>query len=211
MPLHNLKMGTRPVVDYITEFETHAPHTGYNDEALIQWFKVGLNSALLNDCMSTFPMPKTLPEWKERARDRNAAFIERSRFQKSRPSTGKPPVSNRSPQSTSASRPRTVAAAETRLPRLTEQDRERLRREGACFRCRQKGHMSRDCVANSTPSVRALETGPAPGVAQQDQSGTLDVPPVNRSIADLSAQLQALSVEEREEAQAALKDMVAGF
>lgn len=32
-------------------------------------------------------------------------------------------------------------------PRLTDQLREQLRKDGKCFRCRQKGHMSRDCTA----------------------------------------------------------------
>ena len=34
------------------------------------------------------------------------------------------------------------------LRRLTDQEREELRRRGACFRCRQDGHMARDCPLN---------------------------------------------------------------
>ena len=45
--MQNLHMGVRPVVDYITEFEALVPRTGYNDEALVYFFKRGLNGALL--------------------------------------------------------------------------------------------------------------------------------------------------------------------
>lgn len=40
-----------------------------------------------------------------------------------------------------------VDATGTARPRLTDQLRDQLRKEGKCFRCRQKGHMSRDCTA----------------------------------------------------------------
>lgn len=35
----------------------------------------------------------------------------------------------------------------TPRPKLMDQLRDQLRKEGKCFRCRQKGHMSRDCTA----------------------------------------------------------------
>ncbi|TFY52345.1 hypothetical protein EVG20_g10590 [Dentipellis fragilis] len=44
--INHLSMGTRPVVDYITEFEALSPRTGYDDIALVHFFKKGLNHAL---------------------------------------------------------------------------------------------------------------------------------------------------------------------
>jgi len=38
-----------------------------------------------------------------------------------------------------------VTYARTSLPKLTESDRAKLRASGSCFRCRQQGHVSRDC------------------------------------------------------------------
>jgi hypothetical protein len=45
-----------------------------------------------------------------------------------------------------------VAAVSTppnRLGKLTDQERQRLRSSGACFRCRQQGHVARECPSNS--------------------------------------------------------------
>lgn len=39
------------------------------------------------------------------------------------------------------------------LLRLTPESREQLRRTGSCFRCRQLGHMSKDCPVRFNPSV----------------------------------------------------------
>ncbi|TFY74548.1 hypothetical protein EWM64_g9464 [Hericium alpestre] len=73
--IQTIQMGTRPVVDYITKFKFYAPCTGYNNMALIAWFLKGMNQALLDDCQCSYPTPKMLDEWKERACDRNAAFL----------------------------------------------------------------------------------------------------------------------------------------
>ncbi|TFY76257.1 hypothetical protein EWM64_g7755 [Hericium alpestre] len=83
--IQTIQMGTRPVVDYITEFESYAPRTGYNNMALIAWFLKGINQALLDDCQHSYPTPKMLGEWKERAHDWNAAFLMCTQFQTSPP------------------------------------------------------------------------------------------------------------------------------
>ena len=48
------------------------------------------------------------------------------------------------------------------ISKLTPNERDRLRREGGCFRCRKKGHLARDCtLANRThPSINAIEEEP---------------------------------------------------
>ena len=45
------------------------------------------------------------------------------------------------------------------ISKLTPNERDRLRREGGCFRCRKKGHLARDCtLANRThPSINAID------------------------------------------------------
>jgi hypothetical protein len=45
------------------------------------------------------------------------------------------------------------------ISKLTPNERDRLRREGGCFRCRKKGHLARDCtLANRThPGIHAIE------------------------------------------------------
>jgi Ty3 transposon capsid-like protein/Zinc knuckle len=48
------------------------------------------------------------------------------------------------------------------ISKLTPNERDRLRREGGCFRCRKKGHLARDCtLANRThSSINAIEEFP---------------------------------------------------
>ena len=45
------------------------------------------------------------------------------------------------------------------ISKLTPNERERLRKAGGCFRCRQLGHMARDCtMANRThPRINAID------------------------------------------------------
>lgn len=47
------------------------------------------------------------------------------------------------------------------LPRLTNEDRERLRASGGCFRCRGPGHQARQCRANPV-SVHNTNVGVFP-------------------------------------------------
>jgi len=48
------------------------------------------------------------------------------------------------------------------ISKLTPGERDRLRREGGCFRCRKKGHLARDCtLTNRThPGIHAIEEQP---------------------------------------------------
>ncbi|KAI0056264.1 hypothetical protein BV25DRAFT_1921093, partial [Artomyces pyxidatus] len=80
-------MGTRPVTDYITEFEALVPQTKYQGESLVYFFKKGLNTALLDDLLRLDPIPDTLEKWKSRAIERNAAYLERIREMAARKGT----------------------------------------------------------------------------------------------------------------------------
>lgn len=55
------------------------------------------------------------------------------------------------------------------LRRLTDQERDELRRRGACFRCRQDGHMARDCPLNGRPAPPppGAPAGPGPKNGQR--------------------------------------------
>ena len=48
------------------------------------------------------------------------------------------------------------------ISKLTPNERDHLRREGGCFRCRKKGHLARDCtLANRThPGIHTIEEIP---------------------------------------------------
>jgi hypothetical protein len=50
------------------------------------------------------------------------------------------------------------------IARLTPSEREKLRKEGGCFRCRKTGHLARDCPLNNRqrPSLNAMEIDDQP-------------------------------------------------
>ncbi|KAI0038016.1 hypothetical protein FA95DRAFT_1452696, partial [Auriscalpium vulgare] len=131
--------------EYISDFEALVPRTKYDGESLVYFFKKGLNSGLLDDCLRADPVPVTLAEWKKKAMDRNAAYIERVRTMAT---TKRPARTSFTPAgSTPQNCPRVAATSPPpqNLTRLTEQEREQLRQKRACFRCRQEGHIAVNC------------------------------------------------------------------
>ncbi|KAI0065652.1 hypothetical protein BV25DRAFT_1913666 [Artomyces pyxidatus] len=188
-------MGTRPVTDYITEFEALK----------------GLNTALLDDLVHLDPVPDTLEKWKSRAIERNAAYLERIREMAARKGASafapRTPKAGTSP-SQNANRTRTLAPVSPgTLGKLTDDERNCL-----CQDCPQNQGQG----GGRAPQVRAVDVAAqAPAVAPAPPApaapAPLAVPPVNRAMAALSAQILALDAEQQEEAKAALKDMVEGF
>jgi hypothetical protein len=70
-----------------------------------------------------------------------------------------PPASSTSSNTSSTSAPMDLSVTESELEvnaigplkKLSDTERDQLRREGKCFRCRTRGHMSRDCPKTSSP------------------------------------------------------------
>jgi hypothetical protein len=65
--LEVLEMGTKSCEEYTTMFNGYTLLAGYNDEYLIRKYKSGLNKALRQKVIGTYPAPVGLPQWKERA------------------------------------------------------------------------------------------------------------------------------------------------
>lgn len=129
--LDQLKLGTRPVTDYITEFEVLVPQTKYERESLIYVFKKGLNTALLDDLLRLDPIPNTLEKWKSQAMERNTAYLKRTREMAARKETSvfapRTPKAGNSP-SQNTNRTRTLAPVSPgTLGKLTDEERNRLR------------------------------------------------------------------------------------
>jgi hypothetical protein len=61
----HLRQGNRPVIDYIFEFQALARAMEYNNIALVDRFKGGLNDCLLDSVYRVERLPSTLKEWEE--------------------------------------------------------------------------------------------------------------------------------------------------
>ncbi|KAJ8096308.1 hypothetical protein PM082_011464 [Marasmius tenuissimus] len=144
--------------NYIAAFELAAPFTGYNDEALLQFFKAGMNPGLRRAVEGMEPEPEGLQKFIKAAIHKQNRFEQQQAESKLwRKPTATPAVNVRAvplapaPQQTTPSR---NPFNGTPVGKLTPEERERCIREGRCFRCRQQGHNTPQCPSNTVPTTQ---------------------------------------------------------
>ena len=151
--IKTLKMkGDHGLDDYISTFERLARLGGYNltDRAVIDMFVDGLpNSLAIN--VAKFNNPRTFNEWKRGAVEHHTTYLWiKSRFHKkseARPTSDqwKKAFSKKGDDAMDTTPGRVKARATNTRPPLNDDEREKLRKEGRCFRCKKQGHLSRYC------------------------------------------------------------------
>ena len=151
--IKTLKMkGDHGLDDYISTFERLVRLGGYNlaDRAVIDMFVDGLpNSLAIN--VAKFNNPRTFNEWKRGAVEHHTTYLWiKSRFHKkneTRPTQDqwKKTFTKKGDDAMDTTPGRVKAWAANTRPPLTDDEREKLRKEGRCFRCRKQGHLSRYC------------------------------------------------------------------
>ena len=151
--IKTLKMkGDHGLDDYISTFERLARLGGYNltDRAVIDMFVDGLpNSLAIN--VAKFNNPRTFNEWKRGAVEHHTTYLWiKSRFHKkseTRPTQDqwKKAFTKKGDDAMDTTPGRVKARATNTRPPLNDDEREKLRKEGRCFRCRKQGHLSRYC------------------------------------------------------------------
>ena len=72
-----LKQGGKTCDNFIANFKTLEPLTGYNDEALVEMFKQGLNPVLVDKIFFMENMPTNLAGWKRIASRFDRQFRQR--------------------------------------------------------------------------------------------------------------------------------------
>ncbi|KAF5359919.1 hypothetical protein D9758_013962 [Tetrapyrgos nigripes] len=206
---------------------------------LLEYYKDGLPSKICESVGHTYPKCKDFDEYKERAMELHLEWLkeqERSGGWKSTPT---------SRTSSGPSQGWTVASVNvlmnmgpgasssfTPLPKLTPEERDRLHKLGACFACRQPGHMSNECATfpNNTPRLSTSQNTsrnfPPHAVRTADtststSSSSPSLPPITvaqtssssqnviKDISDMVNKVKGLEGEEKKQVSVYLKDVVA--
>ena len=146
--------GDHGLDDYISTFERLARLGGYNlaDKAVIDMFVDGLPPSLAIN-VAKFNDPQTFRDWKRGAVEHHTKYMWiKSRFRtkgktESRPTQDqwRKAFTKKGDDAMDTTPGRVKARGANTRPPLTDEEREKLRKEGRCFRCRKQGHLSRYC------------------------------------------------------------------
>ncbi|KAF5317926.1 hypothetical protein D9758_019103 [Tetrapyrgos nigripes] len=215
--IEHIKMeGTLADIDkYNSQFKRYADDTGYNDKALMKYYQKGLPRGLVDRISYLSTQPKNLAALQKAAVKQHMIWLERQEektsWSKPRREEGQP---GRGSQGARSGRARSMevnafqdnvpgASSITKYPpKLTPQEREKMRKEGRCFRCRGQGHMGNDCPTfPSTPPTIPNNTTWRPSIKKTAVGTETSDPKVNvttDNISELTARIGALSGEEKE-------------
>ena len=135
--------------EYIKEFsQLSLLVSGLDEQSRALLFVRGLSASLQYEAMREHP--ETVSE------AMRAARMARRQISLTRAGAGWGSRSDyrRSSVRNSSETPAEKRSFTTRRTKLSESDRAQLLREGRCFKCRQSGHMAKDCPENSPNAVR---------------------------------------------------------
>jgi hypothetical protein len=141
-----VKMVGNSLDEYIAEFEHLRSEAGWtsNDIGTITQFRRGLNTGLLKAIVQHVrPRPRTLREWFEAAREQHDIWNELKAAIEDARSTGPPAPPRR--HTTYEKPSNTMDTSAGRANALAADEKEKLSKEGRCFRCKKQGHISRNC------------------------------------------------------------------
>jgi len=149
--LKTLKMNGDDLDTYIATHESLVLRAGWapNGDAAIESFCNGLKKPLHLSVLKRDAVPTTLQEWHKMSRREHAkwALIKASDLVGGK--SGKQSFQKRWKQQwahkNETKDPNAMDVDLVQLKPLSNEERQTLSKEGRCFRCRQKGHMSRSC------------------------------------------------------------------
>ena len=172
--IQDLKMTGGDLDTYVADHEALVKRIGWPlDGAIsIESFKDGLPDALLRKILNRDDPPEDYEEWLNAAQKEQtkwtvlkaAGLTGKGRDQNTRRQRWREALTKKPTQSNQNKRkdPDAMDVDNVRLNPLTDEERKRFMEEGRCFRCRQRGHMSKACPKkneqNTQTKVNQTET-----------------------------------------------------
>jgi Ty3 transposon capsid-like protein/Zinc knuckle len=157
--LNNLKQGNKTAEELSTEFRLLAGQAGLEAKShsdhihLIGLFRNALRPSLSRRILFGEVVPKTIEEWIAKAiqYDTNYRMAIALTGQTNR-MTGNTNRNRWTPRTTETKDPNAMD-----IDNMTIEERSKLMKQGACFNCKQRGHMAKDCPnkkSHSFPSKK---------------------------------------------------------
>jgi len=196
--------------EYIAKFENllHKADIPRSETGAIEKFKDGLKRGIFGAIMKQDTWPTNIDEWEEAARREVRRYsiikeamgargnpfmsIRQSRWIEALKKT-KPRKDEAVPMDINLARTEEISSGKTsRFPQRNK-DQERMKKEGLCFGCQQKGHLHCDCPKGNGSSSKTLpkSEGRAAAVETEDLKKNGQPP-------DLARQIRSLDDEGRE-------------
>lgn len=151
--LINLRQGTYSADSYIALFNSYKDKTKFNEEALIEYFKNGLRNDLVRRIEDMETIPTTLELWQTKAAQFDMTRSMSRNYNNQWSSNWRNNNCHGSREN-----PIQIDVVQNVFTKLTDRERDELRRKGACFYCRETGHISRNCPNRKKRSFQARRT-----------------------------------------------------